>query len=377
MKALCTSIAILLFSNVASSYTLEKAFPKLIFEKPLDFKVANDGNNLIYVVEQRGFIYVFQNKISVSDRSVFLDIRDRVRHVSSEEGLLGLAFHPKFKTNRKFYVNYTTSKPRRTIIAQYLADTKNPSRAEKTSEKIILEIKQPYANHNGGGIVFGPDGYLYIGMGDGGWMGDPHGHGQNLRTRLGAMLRIDVDQPQKNKPYGIPKDNPFAGNNKKYKEEIYAYGLRNPWRFSFDSVTNNLWVADVGQDAIEEVNILEKGKNYGWNIMEGRSCYNPKKNCPQSNLSLPIAQYTHTIGQSITGGFVYRGKRISGLYGKYIFADFVTGRIWSLTKNKNSQYNLSELIDSDLFISSFGIDQHQNLYMLAFDGYIYKLNTDN
>jgi glucose/arabinose dehydrogenase len=240
--------------------------------------------------------------------------------------------------------------------------------ADPQSESILLEIAQPFSNHKGGRLVFGPDGYLYLGPGDGGSAGDPNGNGQNRSVLLGKILRIDVAQS----PYGIPPDNPFAGNTEGFREEIYAYGVRNPWRFSFDSVTGWLWVADVGQDLYEEIDIVEKGKNYGWNIMEGKHCYGSPQ-CSTAGLVLPIWEYSHHEGQSITGGFVYRGAKLPELSGAYIYGDFVAGKIWALRYDGQAAPTNSLLSDTNLNISSFGIDKDGEIYFLAFDGKIYTL----
>ncbi|HIA86566.1 MAG TPA: T9SS type A sorting domain-containing protein, partial [Candidatus Marinimicrobia bacterium] len=225
-------------------------------------------------------------------------------------------------------------------------------------------------------VVFGPDGYLYIGMGDGGAGGDPYGHGQNLNTLLATMLRIDVDNPDIGLNYGIPDDNPFVGTG--YKEEIYAYGLRNPWRFSFDPVTEICWIADVGQNLYEEIDLLEAGGNYGWNIMEGFHCYNPPSGCDTTGLIKPVFEYNHSWGESITGGFVYRGTSVPDIYGKYIFADFEYGDVWSLEYDGENPPEVSTLGDLGPYsVTSFGVDQQDELYICSFDGAIYKFVQTN
>jgi glucose/arabinose dehydrogenase len=251
----------------------------------------------------------------------------------------------------------------------------NPDSADKNSETILLEVKQPFPNHKAGQLAFGPDGYLYIGFGDGGSGGDPFNNAQNNTVILGKMLRIDVNKSQNGKNYSIPPDNPFIGNTKGYREEIYAYGLRNPWRFSFDPITKWLWVADVGQDLWEEIDIMTKGGNYGWRIMEGKHCYNPSSNCDTTGLIEPIWEYGHNEqgGRSITGGYVYRGKALPQLYGKYIFADFVSGKIWALSYDGKSQATNELIINSEKNISSFGVDRSNELYICSFDGNIYRL----
>jgi len=355
-----------------SQISVEVAFPNLTFTRPVDIQSPRDGSNRIFVVEQAGKIFVFPNRKEVINRQLFLDITDRVNDRGNEEGLLGLAFHPNFKQNGYFFVDYTADNPRRTVIARYQVDPNDPDKADKNSEVVILEVNQPYSNHNGGQITFGPDGYLYIALGDGGSGGDPQGNGQNRQTLLGSILRIDVDNPAPGKNYGIPPDNPFVGNSAGYREEIYAYGLRNPWRFSFDPITGWLWTADVGQDKYEEIDIIEKGGNYGWNIMEGLHCFDPPSNCDPSGLILPIWEYDHDAGRSITGGFVYRGVSVPELVGQYIYADFVSGRIWALQYDGTNPAQNKLLQDTDLLIASFGVDENNELYIAAFDGKIYR-----
>ncbi len=246
---------------------IEMAFAELRFTRPVDLQHAGDGSDRLFVVEQAGVIQVFANDPSVASASVFLDIEDRVDDRDNEEGLLGLAFHPDFANNGFFYVDYTASNPSRTVIARYQVDPNDPNRADRDSEVIVLETGQPAGNHNGGQIAFGPDGFLYIALGDGGGGGDTFGNGQNPSTLLGSILRIDVDNPSNDRNYGIPADNPFVGNTQGFQEEIYAYGLRNPWRFSFDPETGRLWTGDVGQRSFDEIVIVENGGNYGWNTM--------------------------------------------------------------------------------------------------------------
>ena len=351
-----------------SALQLEEPFPSLRFTRPVDFQAPGDGSGRIFVVEQAGIIKVFDNSPGTASTEVFLDIRSRVRDQGNEEGLLGLAFHPAFASNGYFFVDYTASNPRRTVVARYSADPNDPDRALPGSGTVILQVAQPYSNHNGGQIVFGPDGYLYVALGDGGSGGDPQDHGENPATLPGSILRIDVDGGS---PYAIPPDNPFVGNTDGYREEIYAYGLRNPWRISFDSSTGRLWAADVGQNLYEEVNIIEKGGNYGWDIMEGLHCYEPATGCNRTGLTLPVWEYSHDLGISITGGFVYRGTLASSLEGRYVFADYGTGRIWALA-SAGPDVQVEEIMNTNLAISSFGVDDQQELYVLAFNGSIYR-----
>ncbi|WP_340104868.1 PQQ-dependent sugar dehydrogenase [Rhodohalobacter sp. 8-1] len=357
--------------------TVVDAFPNLDFIRPLNIQHAGDGTNRLFVVEQAGTISVFSNDPDITDREIFLDIEGRVTDISNEQGLLGLAFHPDFETNGYFYVNYTAPAPDRTVISRFSVSDDDQNRANPASETVLLTYNQPYGNHNGGHIAFGPDGYLYIAAGDGGSAGDPENNGQDRSTLLGSILRIDVDSQDNGNEYGIPDDNPFAGNEQGYREEIFAYGLRNPWRFSFDAETEKLWAGDVGQNTMEEIDIIESGLNYGWNIMEGTMCYPPGTECDTEDLELPVYAYNHSEGdRSVTGGYVYRGSDIPGLTGYYIYADFVSGRIWALDTSDLENPDNTELFDADFRISSFGVDQENEIYITGFDGNIYRFGED-
>ncbi len=359
-------------SSTFGQYQVEVAFPALMFSRPVDLQNAGDGSGRLFVVEQAGMIRVFQNRRSAADAPVFLDIRARVDDSGNEEGLLGLAFHPNYADNGYFYVNYTANNPNRTVVARYSVSSGNPDVAESGSELVLLTIGQPFTNHNGGQLQFGPDGMLYIAVGDGGSGGDPQGHGQNRETLLGSILRIDVDATSGSLNYAIPADNPFVGNTSNFREEIYAYGLRNPWRMSFDDDTGRLWAADVGQNAFEEVSIIESGGNYGWKIMEAYACYNAST-CDQSGLELPVHAYPHSSGNgSITGGYVYRGSDVPSLYGRYVFADFISGEIWALSESQGT-YTDELLFDTSFGVSSFGVDEEGELYVCGFDGKIHSL----
>ncbi|SIN70263.1 PQQ-dependent sugar dehydrogenase [Algoriphagus halophilus] len=361
-------------STPTGNLAVVEAFPGLSFTRPVDFQNAGDNTNRVFVVEQRGVISVFQNESTVTSKSTFLDIEAQVDDSGNEEGLLGLAFHPNYSSNGYFYVNYTASSPNRTVISRFSVSSANPNQADPSSELVLLEFEQPYSNHNGGQISFGPDGFLYIAVGDGGSGGDPKGNGQNRNTLLGTILRIDVDQTNGADNYAIPSDNPFINNNQGFREEIYAYGLRNPWRFSFDSQNGQLWVGDVGQNRYEEIDLIQKGGNYGWNTMEGFHCFN-SSNCNQTGLELPVWEYDRSKGDiSVTGGYVYRGPSIQELQGLYIYADYVSGRIWSLDISNPSSPVNTELFDTDFAISSFGVDQNQELYICGFDDKIYKFS---
>jgi len=356
-----------------SNNIYEEAFPNLSFEFPVDIQSPKDGTNRIFVLSQPGVIYVFDNNSDTKEKKIFLDIREKVLY-GGEMGLLGLTFHPNYKENGSFYLDYTTRDPMRTVISRFQVSGDDPSFANASSEVILLEVEQPYENHNGGQISFGPDGYLYISLGDGGSAGDPHSAGQDLKNMLAKMLRIDVDKKADGKNYAIPADNPFKGNSEGYKKEILAYGLRNVWRFSFDK-ENRLWAADVGQNKWEEINLIEKGKNYGWRIMEAKHCYYPETNCDTTGLVLPIWEYGHNDlgGFSITGGFVYYGKSAPGLTNKYVYADYVSGRIWQL-EFVNKLVSNKLLIDTDFAIATFGVDENNELYFADYkkDGKMYK-----
>jgi glucose/arabinose dehydrogenase len=374
-------LLIVLFFEIISpqsfcQYNIKNAFPNLSFNQPVDFQDPRDGTNRAFVVTQEGIIYVFQNDSSVISKKVFLDIRNKLIS-GGEMGLLGLAFHPDFKNNGYFFVDYTAPNPLHSVITRYSVDPLNPDAADTNSGIIILQVDQPYQNHNAGQLAFGQDGYLYIGFGDGGSAGDPQNNAQNLSSLLGKMLRIDINKTDNGINYSIPGDNPFAGNLQNWREEIWAYGLRNPWRYSFDPVNGLLWVGDVGQDAWEEVDILNKGDNYGWRKMEGFHCYNPS-NCDTTGLILPVWEYGHNSsgGNSITGGYVYRGSVLPQIYGKYIYGDYVSGRIWALSYDGKNPATNQLLLESGLNISSFGVDKDKNLFICAFDGNIYKFNEN-
>jgi glucose/arabinose dehydrogenase len=363
----------LFWSTACTQVRVEQAFPNLSFSLPVDLQDPRDGTNRFFVVEQAGIIRAFENSPSVASSNVLLDIRDRVVS-GGEQGLLGLAFHPDFETNGYFYVNYTAPNPLRTVIARYSVNPPSSNQADRNSELVLLQYNQPFQNHNGGQVSFGPDGYLYIAAGDGGSGGDPQNNAQNLGSMLGKIHRIDVDNPSGGRNYGIPADNPLAGNTAGYREEIFAYGLRNLWRFSFDPVTGKLWAADVGQNRLEEIDIIEKGKNYGWRIMEGNLCYNPSTGCSATGLELPVWQYGRTEGISVTGGFVYRGSRIAQLVGAYIYGDYGSGRIWALRYDGvNPTVNTEIGTIGSIGLASFGIDKDDEIYICAFDGKVYRL----
>ncbi|MFW9866899.1 MAG: PQQ-dependent sugar dehydrogenase [Candidatus Thorarchaeota archaeon] len=354
--------------NVPSiSYNIQNAFPNLSFNKPVGIYDSGDGSNRLFVVEQDGLIKLFENDENSTDYDIFLDLSTDVIS-GGERGLLGLAFDPNYAINGYFYVYYTESGTGNSIVSRFKISSVNDNLANKSSETLILNIPQPYINHNGGQIQFGPDGYLYIALGDGGGSGDPLSHGQNRQTLYGTILRIDV---KSGLPYTIPNDNPFFGNVNGWAEEIYAFGFRNPWRFSFDPITGFLWAGDVGQSSREEIDIVTNGSNYGWNTKEGTLDFNPSTNV--TILEEPIFEYNHTFGDAITGGYVYRGNILSGLIGKYVYADYGSGRIWALEYSGGVVINNTLLIDTNLLIPSFGVDSSNELLICSFDGNIYKL----
>lgn len=317
----------------------------------------NDKNWII--VQQSGQIY----RANQNDKILIGDVSANIS-AGGERGLLGLAFHPQLHNQAYVFLSYTANEGRglTSFVRRYNYNLQT-GMIDTSRREDVISVAQPYGNHNGGQIEFGPDGMLYIGWGDGGSGGDPKGHGQNTQTLLGTLLRIDVNRL----PYTIPADNPYVEDNT-VRSEIYAYGLRNPWRWSFDVANGDLWLADVGQNAWEEINLIEAGGNYGWNIKEGSHCYN-SSNCNNSGLKEPVYDYPHSEGQSVTGGYVYRGA-ISTLHGKYIFGDFITGKIWALNKD----YQNSELLDSKENIASFAQDTKGEVYLMSYSsGKLLKL----
>jgi glucose/arabinose dehydrogenase len=353
-----------------NSIALTNAFTNLNFSRPLDLQSPQDGTNRIFVAEQGGVIKVFENVASVEEAVTFLDLSDKTVS-TSELGLLGFAFHPNYTTNGFIYVTYTPSADL-AVISRFKVSETDSNSINVASEIVLVQIAQPFTNHNGGQLAFGPDGYLYIASGDGGGSGDPNGNAQNLENLLGKILRIDVNVESNGLNYGIPSDNPFV-NNPTARPEIFAYGLRNPWRFSFDAQTNTIWAGDVGQDQLEEIDLIEKGGNYGWNILEGTSCYS-ESDCDGTGTIDPIFEYGHANNdKSITGGYVYRGTEVPDLNGYYIYGDFVSGRIWALDQAGNNQL----LLETGLNIASFGTDTNNELYVCSFDGKIYRLTTSN
>jgi len=365
-------VAFLLFSSafslrMSAQYSLVDAYPNLPnFSNAVEIVKANDGTNRLFVVQQRGLIYVFEDSPTVSQRKLFLDLSSVVSQAgSSETGLLGMALHPNYAQNRTFFLYYTTGSPLRSEVARFQTSTQNPDSAIFSSRQVILTEPQPFSNHNGGKIAFGPDGYLYISLGDGGGAGDPGNRAQNRNTILGKLLRIDVNTVQSPLNYAIPPTNPFVGQPN-VREEIFAWGLRNMWKFSFDE-QGRIWGADVGQNAWEEINIIESGGNYGWRKFEGNAVYNAGDPTPP-NAIFPIWVYSHSNGDaSITGGYVYRGSRIPALYGKYIYGDYVSRRIWALTYNFRTAATNEFLLQGPQSISSFGEDFNNEILVVGYN----------
>ena len=325
--------------------------------RPVDIQPANDGSGRLFIIEKAGYIRIYENGKLLD--APFLDITNRVSTSGNEMGLLGLAFSPDYEQNGFFYVNYTGDDGN-TRISRFHA---NGNSADSNSENVLLVIKQPYKNHNGGALAFGPDGYLYAGLGDGGSAGDPHKNGQNTIVLLGKILRLDVNNGDK---YSIPSDNPF-GN------EVWAYGLRNPWRISFDRATGDLWIGDVGQDKWEEIDYLSAGSqggaNFGWSIMEGNHNYDGE---PQSGMLLPVAEYSHAEGGcSITGGYVYRGI-MPEWDGVYLYGDYCSGKVWALILS-DGQWQSQVMFETGVTITSFGQDESGEIYLASDNGNIYRL----
>lgn len=352
---------------------LAPAFPKLTFQRPVFFTHAGDGTNRVFVVEQPGRILVFDNRSDVTQTEPFLDIQSKVRMRHNEEGLLSLAFHPKYKDNGQFFIYYSVSNPKRNRIARLTVSKDNPNRADPASEQIILEVEQPWGNHNGSTLLFGPDGYLYASFGDGGSANDPNLAGQNLTTLLAKVIRIDVDRQESGKNYAIPADNPFLSRSEA-RPEIWAYGLRNIWRMSFDRQTGNLWAGDVGQDAWEEIDLINKGGNYGWNLREGKHAFPDGVRRlgnfqPADALIEPVIDYSHREGLSVTGGYVYRGQSNRRLQGVYVYADYATRVIWGLRYDRGAVTAHRKLAGGaeSAYITSFGEDAANELYACAFD----------
>ena len=374
------TIKILLFnlltcSTVFSQAKLENYWPKLApFDFPLGLVKAPGLNQFQFVLEQRGNIYLVEDNQNAAKRTLFLNWSDKVSKTSNETGLLGMAFHPDFQKNGRFFISYTSGEGKNLIshIAELTVSDPAKPKLESEEPKILISQPQPYTNHNGGAIQFGPDGYLYFSWGDGGSGGDPQNNSQNLNTWLGKILRIDVDKNDKGQLYGIPKSNPFI-NNPQAKPEIYAYGLRNVWQMSFDPKTGKLWAGDVGQNAFEEIDIIEAGKNYGWRGLEAKSAFKPTEARP-TETELPVYNYSQKDGdKSITGGIVYHGKHESWQNG-YIYGDFISGRIWIFNPETKKNALIFDKQEKQILISSFGTTADGEIILSSHEeGKIYKL----
>ncbi len=337
--------------------------------RPIVLTHAGDASNRVFVATEQGVIHVFPNDPKATKTKIFLDLQDRVvyKDDQNEEGFLGLAFHPKFKENGEFFVFYTTKKAKLTnVVSRFKVRKDDPDRADPDSEEELLRIAKPYWNHDGGTLCFGPDGYLYFTHGDGGLANDPHENGQNLNTLLGKVLRIDVDHKEGGKNYAIPKDNPFV-KQENARPEIWAYGLRNIWRMAFDRQTGRLWAGDVGQNLYEEIDLIVRGGNYGWNRREGLHPFGVKGSGPAKEFIDPIWEYHHDVGKCIIGGSVYRGTAVKDLQGYYIYADFVSSKIWGLRydETKNRVVENRPIKDPSRAILSFGEDEKGEIYLLS------------
>lgn len=331
---------------------------------------AGGDDNRLYAASQVGAIWSFENRADVTESKLVLDLRGKVydwkKRGANEQGLLGLAMHPSFKSNGHFYVYYSHATEPKSIVSRFTIPRDGSLVADPNSETVLMEIEQPFQNHNGGSMEFGPDGFLYIGMGDGGDRNDPHSNGQDLTTLLGSILRIDVDNPQNGNQYGIPADNPFIDVDGA-RPEIYAYGVRNPWRIAFDPANGNLWLGDVGQELWEEVDVVKKGGNYGWSTREGSHAFGNRGAAAKSDPIEPVWEYDHQIGKSITGGRVYRGDNVPELVGKYLYADYVTGTVWALSYDEaTGKVTRNDQVTPDnIAVLAFGQDAAGEVYILT------------
>jgi glucose/arabinose dehydrogenase len=382
---------------------IERAFPNLQFRRPIYLTFTPDGTNRLAVISEYGSVQIFPNDRNVEDAQDLIDIKHKVVYHDNqnEEGLLGLAFHPNFKQNGEFFLYYTTTDaPHTGVLSRFHISADDPNRADPASEEEIFRSpSKEFWNHNGGTIIFGPDGYLYLALGDGGAANDPHSHGQDISTVLGKIIRIDVDHPSGGKKYSVPKDNPFV-DQPGAAPEIWALGLRNVWRMSFDRLTHKLWAGDVGQDIWEEVDIIQRGGNYGWNQREGLHPLvpkNPPKPGPPPEKQVgsfidPIFEYHHDVGKCIVGGHVYRGKEVPELYGAYIFADYITGRLYALRYDEQAGHVTSvQPIDppsgtnnapgaftfgpNGMGVFSFGEDEAGEVYFMTVQGVIQRFRS--
>jgi glucose/arabinose dehydrogenase len=383
---------------------LQPVFPKLQVERPMWISEAPDGSGRLFVVYQPGKILIVKKGSDGGDAKEFLNIEDRHPYFDNEDGLMSIAFHPGFTTNGLFYIYYNQKNPAdqhsqpqnypfRSVISEFKVSATDPDKADMGSERILLEVPQPFSNHKGGELAFGMDGYLYLGLGDGGNGGDPFGSGQSTATLLAKMLRIDVNSRATVRdgnhshelPYGIPSDNPFV-NEKSARHEIYAYGLRNPWRYSFDRQTGDLWAGDVGQDLWEEVDLVTNGGNYGWSVREAAHHFKPGP--PGAQYIDPVIEYPHrpnlqpqglfpdhSVGLCVIGGYVYRGKKYPALEGVYVYGDYNLGTIWGFRYDRDAHKVTARgtLLDQKKNITSFAEDADGEIYALTQDGQIYSV----
>ncbi len=356
-----------------------QTFENLKFHRPLLLTHAGDQTNRVFVGGQLGVVQVFANDDHVRDAKVFFDLTQKVlfKEAEIEQGFLGLTFHPKYGANGEFFVFYSTNEaPLTSVLSRFRVSRDDPDRADPNSEEELLRLERPFANHDGGTIIFGPDGLLYVALGDGGSGSDPHNNAQRLDTLLGKIIRIDVDHKSSGTPYTIPKDNPFT-RRADARPEIWAFGLRNVWRMSFDRETGALWAGDVGQDLWEEIDIIQRGGNYGWKLREGMHPFGPDGSGPRRDLIDPVWEYSHEVGKSITGGHVYRGRQVPELAGAYVYGDFVAGKIWALFYDaKRQRVVANRAIESPkLPILSFGEDEAGEIYVLTEFGRIYRFRS--
>ena len=348
------------------AYAVQQVFPQLDFERMVGlYWIPGERDVVVVLTQHEGIIYRADLADDAAEPTVFLDLsRNLIDGPRNEEGLLGFAAAPDYEQSREFYVYYTAGNPRRSVIERYRA---SGASADPASAQLIMEVPQPYSNHNGGALAFGPDGMLYIALGDGGSGGDPQNHAQDTDTLLGSILRIDVSSGE---GYAVPPDNPFANGGG--APEIWAYGLRNPWRITFDRATGDLWTGDVGQNAYEEIDRIERGGNYGWNITEGPACFSPPEDCDRTGLIEPRAWYGHDDGSSVTGGYVYRGAALPELHGWYVYGDFGSGKVWAVDSSSDDSAPVL-LMESDRSIASFAEDPAGELYIVSFEGAIYRI----
>lgn len=379
MKILLTFILINLTNAFSQQYNIRQAFINYSFDKPTELIPSIDGTNRLFVLQQRGLAYVFKNDTTINNIKVFLNLTNVVAQTGYEGGLMGMAFHPNYKNNRYFYVHYSYIDSGSNVfsrISRFTTSLINPDSAILSSEYILMTVAEPFRPHKGGRIEFGPDGYLYIAKGDGGTDLDSVGNAQSKFNLMGKILRIDVNSVSPGRNYSVPVSNPYYGNTLGYKDEIYAYGFRNPWKFSIDPVTNRLWAGDVGEHNYEEIDIVEKGKNYGWNKLEGYHCLGT---CDTSgmNFTRPVFEYDHSAGaQAVIAGYVYRGLNFPSLYGKYIYADLGLANVYAITYD-GINVTANTLLNNywGYYISTLGISEDRNeiFIMRFYSGAIFRL----